>query len=78
MQPRRFTRRPCRRSRAVVGPLGLIRCAQGFALDLRSILLRFAPSNIIPGHDPLVLQRYPAVRPGLEGVIVRVDVEPTL
>ena len=40
--------------------------------------LASSPNHIIPGHDPLVLQRYPAVRPGLEGVIVRVDVEPTL
>ena len=31
---------------------------------------------IIPGRDPLVLQRYPASAPGLEGVAVRLDVEP--
>ena len=29
-----------------------------------------------PGHDPLVLQRYPAATPGLEGIVVRLDVEP--
>jgi glyoxylase-like metal-dependent hydrolase (beta-lactamase superfamily II) len=29
-----------------------------------------APEHIIPGHDPLVLERYPAV-PGLEGVVAR-------
>ena len=34
------------------------------------------PQHIIPGHDPLVMQRYPAV-PGLEGVAVRLDVEPS-
>ena len=34
------------------------------------------PSNIIPGHDPLVLQRYPAPKPELEGIAVRLDVEP--
>jgi len=31
--------------------------------------------GIIPGHDPLVLQRYPAVAPELQGVVVRLDVE---
>ncbi len=37
-----------------------------------------APSagHIIPGHDPLVMQRYPCPRPDLEGVIVRLDVPP--
>ena len=33
------------------------------------------PQHIIPGHDPLVMQRYPAV-PGLDGIAVRLDVEP--
>jgi glyoxylase-like metal-dependent hydrolase (beta-lactamase superfamily II) len=37
--------------------------------------LASAPNAIIPGHDPLVLQRYPAARPGLEGIVVRLDVE---
>lgn len=32
--------------------------------------------HIVPGHDPLVLARYPAARPGLEGWIVRLDAEP--
>ena len=30
-----------------------------------------APELIVPGHDPLVMQRYPAARPGLEGIAVR-------
>ena len=30
------------------------------------------PGHVVPGHDPLVLQRYPASRAGLEGV-VRLD-----
>jgi glyoxylase-like metal-dependent hydrolase (beta-lactamase superfamily II) len=31
-----------------------------------------APAGaVVPGHDPLVLQRYPAAGPGLEGVAVR-------
>ena len=32
--------------------------------------------NIIPGHDPIVMQVYPPARPGLEGKIVRLDVQP--
>ena len=30
-------------------------------------------SAIVPGHDPLVLERYPAAGPGLEGIAVRLD-----
>jgi len=33
-------------------------------------------AHIVPGHDPLVIQRYPAARPGLEEVAVRLDAEP--
>lgn len=32
--------------------------------------------NVVPGHDPLVLKRYPAATPGLEGWIARLDAEP--
>lgn len=32
--------------------------------------------HIIPGHDPLVMNLYPAPRPDLKGVIVRLDVAP--
>ena len=32
--------------------------------------------HIIPGHDPAVLERYPAARRGLEDWVVRLDVEP--
>jgi hypothetical protein len=39
--------------------------------------LASAPNAIIPGHDPLVLRRYPAARPGLEGIVVRLDAAPT-
>ena len=38
--------------------------------------LASSADHIIPGHDPLVLQRYPVARPGLENVIVRLDVDP--
>ena len=32
-----------------------------------------SPAHIIPGHDPLVLQRYPAPSSELEGVVARLD-----
>ncbi|WP_421990488.1 N-acyl homoserine lactonase family protein [Roseococcus sp.] len=35
-----------------------------------------SPAHIIPGHDPLVMQRYPAVSPDLEGIAVRLDLAP--
>lgn len=34
------------------------------------------PEHIVPGHDPLVMQLYPAPRPDLEGIAVRLDVAP--
>jgi glyoxylase-like metal-dependent hydrolase (beta-lactamase superfamily II) len=37
--------------------------------------LASSSSHIIPGHDPLVLARYPAFRPDLDGV-VRLDLDP--
>lgn len=44
--------------------------AQHTALKLAS-----SPKHFIPGHDPLVLTRYPSARNGLEG-IARVDLPP--
>jgi len=38
--------------------------------------LASSPAHVIPGHDPLVLKRYPAAAPGLEGAVVRLDVDP--
>jgi hypothetical protein len=32
-----------------------------------------AAASVIPGHDPLVLERYPAARPELQGWIARLD-----
>jgi glyoxylase-like metal-dependent hydrolase (beta-lactamase superfamily II) len=32
--------------------------------------------HIVPGHDPLVLARYPAAKTGLEGWVVRLDAQP--
>ncbi len=38
-------------------------------------LLRLAggPDRIVPGHDPLVMARYPAAKPGLEGIAVKLS-----
>ena len=49
------------------------RCCEGY-----ETIKRLAPSarHIVPGHDPQVLQRYPAARPGLEGWVARLDVDP--
>ena len=42
-------------------------------------LRTLAPSDrhIVPGHDPLVLKRYPAPSPELEGIVARLDVAPS-
>ena len=36
-----------------------------------------SPQHIIPGHDPLVMERYPAPSTALEGIAVRLDVAPS-
>jgi glyoxylase-like metal-dependent hydrolase (beta-lactamase superfamily II) len=50
----------------------------GEMLEGFDLLRRVAPTpdHIVPGHDPLVMQRYPAAAPGLEGIAVRLDVPP--
>jgi glyoxylase-like metal-dependent hydrolase (beta-lactamase superfamily II) len=35
-----------------------------------------SPQHIVPGHDPLVMARYPAVSEDLKGIAVRLDVMP--
>jgi glyoxylase-like metal-dependent hydrolase (beta-lactamase superfamily II) len=35
-----------------------------------------SPAHIVPGHDPLVMARYPAPGPELQGIAVRLDVAP--
>ena len=35
-----------------------------------------SPRHVVPGHDPSVVDRYPAARRGLEGMVVRLDVDP--
>jgi glyoxylase-like metal-dependent hydrolase (beta-lactamase superfamily II) len=41
-------------------------------------LIEVAPSedHIVPGHDPLVMQLYPAPSPALEGIVVALDEAP--
>lgn len=34
-------------------------------------------AHIVPGHDPLVMHRYPPLRPELAGVVARLDVPPS-
>ena len=31
---------------------------------------------VVPNHDPLVMRRYPAPTPELEGLVIRLDVMP--
>ncbi len=40
--------------------------------------LATSPDHVVPGHDPLVLDRYPAAKPGLENWIVRLDADPAV
>lgn len=49
-------------------------------LEGYSTLRKLADSaaHIVPGHDPQVLERYPAAGPALDQWIVRLDVEPRL
>lgn len=35
-----------------------------------------SPQHVIPGHDPLVMARYPAPNAAMEGVVARLDVAP--
>lgn len=51
----------------------------GQTLDGYARLRQLADSekHIVPGHDPLVMQRYPAASKELEGIAVRLDAVPT-
>ena len=35
-----------------------------------------SPRHIIPGHDPLVMKRYPAAAAALKDVVARLDADP--
>jgi glyoxylase-like metal-dependent hydrolase (beta-lactamase superfamily II) len=47
---------------------------EGFNLLYR---LADSPEHIVPGHDPLVMKRYPAVTEELEGIAVCLDAAPS-
>jgi glyoxylase-like metal-dependent hydrolase (beta-lactamase superfamily II) len=51
----------------------------GDMLEAYDKLRAAAPSirHIVPGHDPLVLARYPTVSSSLDGIACRLDVEPS-
>ncbi|ANN66748.1 N-acyl homoserine lactonase family protein [Bordetella bronchialis] len=38
--------------------------------------LAASPEHVVPGHDPLVMARYPAAGPGLEGIVARLHEAP--
>lgn len=40
--------------------------------------LASAPQYVIPGHDPMVMERYRAPQPSMQGSVVRLDAEPVL
>ena len=50
----------------------------GDTLEGYRILQRLAesPAHVVPGHDPMVMQRYAPVSSALEGIAVRLDVMP--
>jgi glyoxylase-like metal-dependent hydrolase (beta-lactamase superfamily II) len=50
----------------------------GDMLEGYRLLYRLAdsPRHVIPGHDPLVMRRYPAASKETEGIAVRLDAEP--
>jgi glyoxylase-like metal-dependent hydrolase (beta-lactamase superfamily II) len=52
----------------------------GETLDGYAKIQQLATSvnHVIPGHDPLVMQRYPAPNPQLQGIVARLDVDPIL
>lgn len=51
----------------------------GEAVDGYGTLLRLAdsPAHVVPGHDPLVMQRYPAASAALQGVVASLHESPT-
>jgi glyoxylase-like metal-dependent hydrolase (beta-lactamase superfamily II) len=50
--------------------------AQMLAGYARLRSLASSPAHIVPGHDPLVLARYPAPGHEHEGIVARLDAEP--
>jgi glyoxylase-like metal-dependent hydrolase (beta-lactamase superfamily II) len=31
-----------------------------------------SPAHVVPGHDPLIMERFPPAKEGLEGIAVRI------
>ena len=58
--------------------------AHSFVVDVAAMVdgwrkleaLASAPQHVVPGHDPLVMHRYRAPDPSMEGTVVRLDAEP--
>ncbi len=50
--------------------------AESFESYDRVLAAASSRDHVIPGHDPLVMRRYPAPRPELEGIVARLDVPP--
>ena len=46
----------------------------GLAAAIRLKQLAASPRHVVPGHDPLVLQRYPALNSQTAGFVHRLDV----
>ena len=54
-------------------PINVHEVVEGYA-TLRK--LATSRDHVVPGHDPFLLATYPAAKPGLEGWVARLDVEP--
>ena len=58
-------------------PFFMYHCIEDVFASYRRIrALALSPDHIIPGHDPIVMEQYPAPRPDMEGQVVRLDVAP--
>ncbi|MEN8260874.1 MAG: N-acyl homoserine lactonase family protein [Pseudomonadota bacterium] len=58
-------------------PFPIVADVAGMADGWRKLRdLADAPEYIVPGHDPLVMQRYQAPESALQGIAVRLDAEP--
>lgn len=47
---------------------------EGYA---RLLALADSPAHVVPGHDPLVMRRYPALSTALAGIAARLDLPPS-
>jgi len=54
----------------------VVRVDQMLEGHLRLKALASSPQHVVPGHDPLVMARYPAPSAQLQGIGVRLDVPP--